>query len=589
MARPKAHREHIQGAPSPADLEPVAGLRETFQKLDFAVDESRITLDGRRMLLIDAFAVGALRTELVESLGTDAARGLLTRIGYAAGARDARSARNLYPGAEDYERAYIAGPQLSALEGLVNIEPVEFVMDVARGSFYSEYLWRDSSEGEIHVTNYGTGELPVCWMQIGYACGFATAFMGRPILFREVQCCGMGHEVCRVIGKPVDQWSDAERDLGYLTPRAFVNMHLVRSTALSGPAPNSRSTAPGGRRVESSADRQMVGISPRFSAACHSLNRVAPTNATVLFLGESGAGKEMFARTLHQISQRSAQAFVAVNCAAIPETLLEAELFGVEKGAYTGAVTSRPGRFELAHQGVLFLDEIGNLSHAAQTKLLRVLQEGEIERVGGIGTKRVDVRVAAATNANLAEAVNRGDFREDLYYRLNVFPIHIPALRNRVDDIPLLMDAFLKRYCDAHGRTVTGFTEYATEALLNHDWPGNIRELENLVERAVILAPEGGAIDAVHLFRNEDRLRAPNRNETTVAANRRNPALDPGRNSPDARARSRVRGGQTLDQVVDMMIDDALEEVGGNVSAAARKLGVSRARLDYRIGKRKKT
>ncbi len=560
--------------------------RDYLDKVNFALDQGRITLDGRRLLLLDAFAIGALRTELVESLGTDAAQGLLTRIGYASGARDARSARNLYPDAADYERAYLSGPQLSALEGLVLVEPVDVKMDVARGTFYCEYLWRDSSEGEIHVTNYGTGETPVCWMQVGYACGFATAFMGRPILFREVQCCGMGHETCRVIGKPVDQWSEAERDLSFLTPRAFVNMHLVRETALAVPSPGARGLPRSGRNSRSSVERVMVGISPQFSAACHALNRVAPTNATVLFLGESGVGKEMFARTLYRISPRADKPFVAVNCAAIPESLLEAELFGVEKGAYTGAVTSRPGRFELADDGVLFLDEVGTLSLAAQAKLLRVLQEGEIERVGGIGTKQVDVRVVTATNVNLREAVNAGEFREDLYYRLNVFPLHIPSLRERIDDIPLLMDAFLKRYCAEHGRVVTGFTQHATEAMLRYDWPGNIRELENLIERAVILAPEGGAIDTFHLFRQEDRLGG-----ASAEFNRQPPDPEP---QTEANVFSEniedfMRDGRSLDQAIDLVVDDIVEKANGNVSAAARVLGISRARLDYRLGKRKRS
>jgi two-component system, NtrC family, response regulator HydG len=203
---------------------------------------------------------------------------------------------------------------------------------------------------------------------------------------------------------------------------------------------------------------EMVGVSSAFKAACHMLTRVAPTKASVLFTGESGVGKEMFASTLHRISPRAAKPFVAVNCAAIPDALVESELFGVERGAFTGASVSRAGRFERADGGTLFLDEIGTLSLVAQGKLLRALQEGEVERVGGTRTIKVDVRVVAATNVDLRDAVKAGRFREDLFYRLNVYPIHLPPLRERREDIPLLMSHFLHLYGRTHGRKLAGYT-----------------------------------------------------------------------------------------------------------------------------------
>ena len=221
---------------------------------------------------------------------------------------------------------------------------------------------------------------------------------------------------------------------------------------------------------------------------------------TVLFLGETGVGKEIFARMLHRMGRRSEQPFVAVNCAALPENLIEAELFGVVKGAYTGATDSRPGRFERAHGGTLFLDEIGTLTLSAQAKLLRALQEGEIERVGDSQTRKVDVRLLAATNVDLKDAVARGTFREDLYFRLTTFPVRIPPLRERRDDIPLLMRHFLHRFSQRHGKTVGSFAPEAVEALLSYAFPGNIRELENMIERGVLLADAGEPIGISHLF-----------------------------------------------------------------------------------------
>ena len=238
----------------------------------------------------------------------------------------------------------------------------------------------------------------------------------------------------------------------------------------------------------------------------HSVRLVAPTQATVLFVGESGVGKEVFARTLHRISARAEKPFVALSCAAIPDTLLESELFGVERGAYTGAVQSRPGRFERADGGTLFLDEIGTLSASAQVKLLRALQEGEIERLGDTHTRRVDVRVMAATNVDLRNEVRAGRFREDLFFRLNVFPIRITPLRERREDVPLLMTHFLAKFNRLHGRRLTGFTQRAVDAMLSYDWPGNVREVENVIERGVILAAESGAIDAPHLFTSGEKL-----------------------------------------------------------------------------------
>ncbi|MBI5755585.1 MAG: sigma-54-dependent Fis family transcriptional regulator [Nitrospirae bacterium] len=235
----------------------------------------------------------------------------------------------------------------------------------------------------------------------------------------------------------------------------------------------------------------MIGVSEGIKKVCTLIEKVAETDSTILILGESGTGKELVARTIHYNSLRRNKPLIPINCGAIPESLLESELFGHEKGAFTGASSTRIGRFELADGGTVFLDEIGEMSPTLQVKLLRVLQQREFERVGGVKSIKVDVRIIAATNINLEKAVEEGRFREDLYYRLNVIPIVIPPLRERIEDIPLLMEHFLNNFSRSKKRKMEGFSPESMNILLDYAWPGNIRELENLIERVVILKGEG--------------------------------------------------------------------------------------------------
>ncbi|HXY42316.1 MAG TPA: sigma-54 dependent transcriptional regulator, partial [Vicinamibacteria bacterium] len=232
----------------------------------------------------------------------------------------------------------------------------------------------------------------------------------------------------------------------------------------------------------------LVGESPEMLSVFKTIRQVAPSSASVLLLGESGTGKELFAQALHQNSPRRNRPFVKVACAALPETLLESELFGHEKGSFTGAVYTRAGRFEAADGGTLFLDEIGDISPTVQVKLLRFLEEREFERVGGNKTFKVDVRIVAATHRDLKKKLDDGSFREDLYYRLNVIEIHIPPLRERPGDIPLLAHHFLRKYADANGKELKGISDEVLGLLLSHPWPGNVREMENAIERAVVLS-----------------------------------------------------------------------------------------------------
>lgn len=543
-------------------------------RLRFVPGNGEIWLEDRRMLLLHNASLGALRQELIETLGSEKARGIITRMGYHAGARDADMVRRIRQDSTDFD-AFAVGPQLHALEGFISIETITMDVDVEAGHFYGEFLWHNSAEAERHIAAFGIGNAPVCWMQQGYANGYLSTFLGRQMLVREVECKGMGHAACKIIGKPLAEWDDPDKDFRYLQAQEFVHSPAGKIFSFS-PPPRGDGFA--------SDEIKLVGVSAGFNAVCHMIQRVAPTRATVLFLGESGVGKEQFARTLHNIGPRVDQPFVAINCAAIPETLIESELFGVERGGFSGASQSRPGRFERADGGTLFLDEIGTLSLVAQGKLLRALQEGEIERIGDVRVRRVDVRVIAATNEDLRELVETGKFRADLYYRLNVFPVRIPPLRERKEDILLLVEHFLNHYSTLHQRKVSGLTESAIEALMLYAWPGNIRELENIIERGVILAPDGGGIDVMHLFTSGEKIER-NGGKITAAPASTAAGLIP--QLPGLLRDSLAQGAISMDALEELAVDVAVDLAQGNVSAAAKILGTTRARVAYRLSGRK--
>jgi DNA-binding NtrC family response regulator len=307
--------------------------------------------------------------------------------------------------------------------------------------------------------------------------------------------------------------------------------------------------------------RNIVAHSARMQEVLAIVERVAATNSTVLLGGESGVGKDLIARAIHQNSRRASGPMIKINSTAIPDSLFESELFGYEKGAFTGANTSKPGKFELADKGTLFLDEIGDVPAPIQVKLLRVLQEREFERLGGTRTLKVDVRLIAATNKDLRAALEQGTFREDLYYRLNVVPIDIPPLREHKEDIPDLANHFLLRFCRENEKQIEKITSAALKLLMDYHWPGNVRQLENTIERAVALSSRPVIdVDDIHL-------------ETAAVK------------SAVASVAPMLPEGMTLEQWEDEIIRDALRRAGGNKSQAARLLGLSRNALRYRLGR----
>ncbi|MFW6371212.1 MAG: sigma-54 interaction domain-containing protein, partial [Bacteroidota bacterium] len=303
----------------------------------------------------------------------------------------------------------------------------------------------------------------------------------------------------------------------------------------------------------------MVGSSGKMRDVYGLISMVAPTSSTVLIRDESGSGKELIASSIHTNSQREQGPMVKVNCSALPDSLIESELFGHEKGAFTGADQRRAGRFELANGGTIFLDEIGDLPQATQVKILRILQEREFERLGGTETIRVDVRIIAATNRNLEELIEKGNFREDLFYRINVFPLFLPPLRDRREDIPLLVDHFIEKFNKRNDAAVKRITTTALNMLMVYAWPGNIRELENCIERACILTRDG----VIHSYQLPPTLQTADSTDT------------------------RSGGGlmDSVERIEKQLIIEALTSMGGNITRAAQQLKVTERMLGTRVKK----
>jgi DNA-binding NtrC family response regulator len=533
--------------------------------LRFEPDSGTIWLGDTRMVLMHTSALAALRQDLMNSVGADHARRILTRLGYACGLSDAEYALKQRPN-DSMESRFLVGPQLHMLEGAARVTPTKLVFNVEKGQFHGQFRWDHSWEAYAHQQKFGQVDHPACWVLLGYASGYTSAFMGKLILFKETLCAACGDDHCMIVGKPIEEWPDGEAHRMYFIDDSLMEkMEALQSqvealkSSIEPEHPHSR----------------LIGKSSAFRQAYSLMEKAAKTQVTVLLTGETGVGKERFARALHELSPRCNAPFVAVNCAALPAELIEAELFGVEKGAYTGAHAARAGRFERANGGTLLLDEVGDLPLPAQAKLLRVLQEGEVERVGAEVTRLVNVRLVAATNVDLEKAVREGRFRQDLWYRLNVYPICLPPLRERLADVPALAGAMLTRFCTIHDKRVSGFAERAIQALEQHRWPGNVRELENLVERGVILACQGGMIEVEHLFPNR-----PPTTQTSFDAKGQLVEL-PSAQDDDLSARI-LDSGSSLDDIEARVLNHAVARAGGNLSQAARLLGLSRAQLAYR-------
>lgn len=547
-----------------------ADFKDLTSLIHFQSTEGKIWLGEQRMLLLQVSAMANFRREMVNTLGIERAKGFFLRMGYQSGLKDAELAWKLRPNASEYDM-FLAGPQLHSLKGLVKARPTEVDIDKESGRFYVEVEWIDSFEVEICQTELGQMQDPVCWTLLGYACAYSSAFMGREIIFKEVSCRGCGGDKCRVIGKPAEEWDDVASFKQYFKSDPIIEeLYELQSQLVS---------------LRTNLDKQEgqyygIGQTPAYQTVRKMMDKAAQGKVSVLLLGETGVGKEVIARSVHLRSKRAAEPFVAVNCAAIPPDLIESELFGVEKGAFTGATQPRMGRFERADKGTIFLDEVIELSPRAQASLLRVLQEGELERVGDNRTRKIDVRVIAATHEDLAEAVKAGRFRADLYYRLNVFPVAIPALRERREDIPLLAEHFLQRFHEEYGKRTLGLSDKALEACLHYSWPGNIRELENVIERGIILTEPNESISVPALFPRPPK-------ETSIDSERvsSDGVLIQPDNGQGSWISQLLGSGLSLDEIEESLMREAMQQAKQNVSGAARLLGLSRPALAYRLKK----
>jgi DNA-binding NtrC family response regulator len=463
-----------------ADLD----LREL---LEFEPSGGVIRFAGQRALLFDAVALGLLRRELIQLLGAAGARGALTRFGYAHGWRTAETLQSAFPWDDDTEWQS-AGGRLHTLKGLVVAETT--TRTESAGAPLVESIWQNSYEAEQHLLHLGQADDPVCWTLTGFASGYLSFCYGRDMYCIEQRCRGRGDAVCSLIGRARENWGPELAGHLPFYDRASLDEALVEvASELKRVEQRLRirkkELARGAPKLDASG---LDAHSPSMSRLIELARRVAKVDSTVLITGESGVGKERVARLIHEESARVSGPFVAINCGALPENLLESELFGHAKGAFTGATQDRPGLFEAANGGTLLLDEIGEIPATMQVKLLRTLQEWEVRRVGENKNRKVDVRVVAATNRDLPAEVQAARFRQDLFYRLRVVELRVPPLRERREDILPLARFFLKDAGERMRRKVTGMTPAAANQLVRYAWPGNVRELENAVERAVVLA-----------------------------------------------------------------------------------------------------
>jgi DNA-binding NtrC family response regulator len=463
-----------------ADLD----LRELLQ---FEPRGGVLRFGGQRALLFDAVALGILRRELIQLLGLAGARGALTRFGYAHGWRTAETLKSAFPW-DDESEWQSAGGRLHTLRGLVVAETT--TRSDSTAAPLVESVWHDSYEAEQHLLHLGQADEPVCWTLTGFASGYLSFCHGREVYCIEQRCRGKGDAICSLVGRVREAWgAELAAQLPFYGDASLDQALLQATSELKRVEQRLRARR---KQLAASApaadDSGLMAHSPAMRRALELARRVAPVDSTVLITGESGVGKERVARLIHEESARVAGPFVAINCGAVPESLLESELFGHAKGAFTGATQDRPGLFEAANGGTLLLDEIGEIPPPMQVKLLRTLQEWEVRRVGENKNRKVDVRVLAATNRDLAAEVQAERFRQDLFYRLRVIELRVPPLRERRDDILPLARTFLSEAAKRVGRKVTGMTPAAANQLVRYDWPGNVRELENAIERAVVLA-----------------------------------------------------------------------------------------------------
>ena len=552
---------------------PKLDLSQVTPHIVFSSEQGKVWLNEQRVVLFSQTALGKFRKEVYDTIGQDRCKAFFLRLGYQLGILDGELARS--SGAEmSIKDRFNLGPELHALRGMVLPELQRLVVSEKGDEFICEVVWFNSYEVEICANEMGPMDDPGCWNLTGYASGYSSAVLQREIFFQELECHSCGDDRCFAVGKPAAEWDNYEQ-----LKRYYESDPLLEELS------KLQTTVEALKESLNEGDKlpNIVGSSKPFKHALEMVTKASDSKVSVLLLGETGVGKEVLARAVHITSDRADKPFIAVNCAAIPPDLIEAELFGVEKGAYTGANQSRMGRFERADKGTIMLDEVIELTPRAQATLLRVLQEGELERVGDNKVRKIDVRVVAATNEDLSVAVQQGRFRADLYYRLSAYPINIPPLRERKEDIPLFIVHFLEKYRALYNKNVLGISDRGMEMLSNYEWPGNIRELENVVERAVILADINGVISMESMF-PESALR-PSEAKVLDSTGRLQNKIFPEAIDADGLVESLLSSGFELEKFEETMLTSALQKTQGNISKAARLIGLSRPAFAYRVKK----
>ena len=452
--------------------------------------EGLVDLHGRRLIIQDTTAFGHFRRDLIEMVGSENARRIMTRWGYFWGQVDAATMQRLFQW-DNLTEWLRAALRLHRLMGAATTTVLSHELDPETSRFSTQFSCHDSVEADNFQTEFGISDKPCCWALMGYCSGYASYCLGKSVYFVERECRGKGDQRCLAVGMDVDSWGEEiADDLPYfhatdIQAKIKALSDQLREKELELERQQNQAEPSGRIRIGSVEVR-----SHEFQRVVQLAERVAKFDSSVLITGETGVGKEVVARYIHSHSPRSHVPFVAVNCGALPETLLESTLFGHKAGAFTGATKDRHGLFEEAEGGTIFLDEIGDTTAALQLKLLRVLQEREVMRVGETRPFKVDVRVISATNRDLQQAVRANSFREDLYYRLRVVEIHVPPLSQRKDDILPLARHFVSKCAIRLGLPDLRLDALSLDCLLEYSWPGNVRELENAIEHAAVFCQE---------------------------------------------------------------------------------------------------
>jgi len=512
--------------------------------------DGTLSLHGRRLILHDTRAMAQFRHDLVDSVGADRARRILTRFGHFWGQADAAAMRRIFEwtGLADLLRAL---PRLQSLQGQAKAIITHLELDEA-GPMTMELAWHGSVEAEEHLSELGHAAEPACWILTGYASGYASFCLGRSVFFIERECRAHGDTLCRATGRDRESWgAEIEPFLDHFQSDDIKGKIDGLTAELR---QKTRQLAQSRRRLRELGTPTPSSLaevrSKTFGRVLQLASRVARFDSSLLITGESGVGKEVLARLIHDQSPRARGPFVPITCSALPETLLESELFGHRTGAFTGAVRDRKGLFEEARGGTIFLDEIGDVPPSMQVKLLRVLQERAVVPLGENTPRPIDARVMAATHRDLEAAVREGAFREDLLYRLRVIEIRVPPLRERPEDVLPLARYFAGRFESRLHIPHIVLDASCLETLQRYAWPGNVRELENVIERAAVLS-EDGRIRNEHLPSD---------------------LLEPG-------VTTTTGGARTLASVERAHIEAVLREAGGSPGRAARILGVSPSTL----------